>query len=92
MPSIDSSQFTATVTTAIDRYRPDWILPPLPRVDKAATTLYGYRPAVPNGYAATGTMFFDEQATHFHALWWDKHPSRSNLGIGGILHTGAVWH
>ena len=41
MPSIDNPQFTVTVTTAIDRCRPDWIFPPLPQVDKAATALYG---------------------------------------------------
>jgi hypothetical protein len=37
MPSIDNSQRTVMVTTAIDCYRPDWILPPLPRVNKAVT-------------------------------------------------------
>ena len=47
MPSIASSQFTVTVTTVIDRCRPDWILPPLPRAVKAATTLYGYCPCGP---------------------------------------------
>ena len=47
MPSIASSQFTVTVTTAIERCRPDWILPPQPRVDKAATAPYGYCPCSP---------------------------------------------
>ena len=47
MPSIASSQFTVTVTIEIDRYRLGWILPPLPRVDKAATALSGYCPCGP---------------------------------------------
>ena len=68
MPSIDSSQFNATITTALDRYRPDWTL--LRRADQTCAQDYS-RPAPPEaGMRRNRTKVYLSLALSMALLCW----------------------